>query len=384
MKTFLWTVALVLAMTAGCNGHFASVQIGYQQDLGGQIGYRMDAGLDYMYDYLAPYGNWIYMEPYGYVWTPRHAGYRWRPYSDGHWISTEVGWTWIANEQWGSIPFHYGRWGNDDDLGWFWVPGREWSPAWVSWRWNDQYLGWAPLPPEAEFRDGEGFSSRSYDVPFRFWVFLQTPHFLDRDISRYTLPHERNRTIISMTSAHNTIFYRNKRIFNEGLGIDVVRKVIRRDVPRYTIRDGEQPRQARFVGNDVQIFRPQFNVQDTSRKPKNIMSREQARRDLAEARVFEPRQQTSITMQQSAVRRRQADEKNLLKKTQAQDLQVLQRKFNADMAKMPNTAEKMRIRRDHQAQKTTLQKEYQTEKQSLAKRHKEDTEQVKRVVLRKK
>jgi len=31
--------------------------------------------MDSMYNYLAPYGNWINMDPYGYVWTPRNMGY---------------------------------------------------------------------------------------------------------------------------------------------------------------------------------------------------------------------------------------------------------------------------------------------------------------------
>src|SRR2546423_9736807 len=29
------------------------------------------------------------------------------------------------------------------------VPGDEWAPAWVSWRSSKDYVGWAPLPPEA-------------------------------------------------------------------------------------------------------------------------------------------------------------------------------------------------------------------------------------------
>ena len=31
--------------------------------------------------------------------------------------------------------------------GWYWVPGYEWAPAWVAWRNNNDYYGWAPLSP---------------------------------------------------------------------------------------------------------------------------------------------------------------------------------------------------------------------------------------------
>ncbi len=139
------------------------------------------------------------LNPYGYVWIPRHMGYRWRPYSDGHWVWTDYGWTWIADQEWGDIPFHYGRWGWDNEIGWFWVPGTVWGPAWVTWRSNDQYMGWAPLPPGVEFSAGMNFNSLSIDIPLNFWVFIQGPHFQDRDLNPYVLPFERNQTIVNYT-----------------------------------------------------------------------------------------------------------------------------------------------------------------------------------------
>ena len=71
----------------------------------------------------------------------------WRPYADGYWAYTDVGWTWVSNEDFGWATYHYGRWARLRDHGWVWVPGREWGPAWVSWRTGGDYVGWAPLPP---------------------------------------------------------------------------------------------------------------------------------------------------------------------------------------------------------------------------------------------
>src|SRR5437773_2233500 len=84
---------------------------------------------------------------------PREAqGSRdWRPYTDGHWVYTDVGWTWVSEEPFGWATYHYGRWTRLRNIGWVWVPGDEWAPAWVSWRKNNDYVGWAPLPPEAQF-----------------------------------------------------------------------------------------------------------------------------------------------------------------------------------------------------------------------------------------
>jgi hypothetical protein len=290
---------------------------------------------------------------------------------------TDYGWTWIANEPWGSIPFHYGRWGYDDDFGWFWVPGSVWGPAWVSWRWSNQYAGWAPLPPGVEFRAGMGFSSPSFNIPVRFWIFLQFSRFLDRDVYRYALPYERNVTIINFTSIHNNIHYRDNRIFNEGMGIDDVRRFTGRDIRRYRVQDTRQPGPARFVGDDVQIYRPAFRTNDAAR-PKAVLNRDEARRELAPAKVFEPQPQAPARSQESAVRKRQAEEKALLERTQAQDLQDIQRSRAAEEARVRDMAEKAKIQQEYQAKTVEMQKQHQTEKQQLTERHKQDNEQVKK------
>ena len=107
------------------------------------------------YEPLEKFGRWYRHPRYGNVWYP-DVDREWRPYSRGHWANTEeYGWYWVAEEEWGWAPFHYGRWAHDDRDGWFWVPGRVWGPAWVAWRNSDEHVGWAPLPPDAEW-DGSG------------------------------------------------------------------------------------------------------------------------------------------------------------------------------------------------------------------------------------
>ena len=59
------------------------------------------------YDQLSPFGEWVNYSNYGYVWIP-DAGPDFEPYStDGHWIFTEYGWTWMSDYSWGWAPFHY-------------------------------------------------------------------------------------------------------------------------------------------------------------------------------------------------------------------------------------------------------------------------------------
>src|SRR5882672_7602363 len=90
--------------------------------------------VSYFYDALSPYGRWVDYPSYGWCWSPAGVAAEWRPYSDGYWVYSDFGWTWVDYEPWGWAPFHYGRWLEDPQYGWLWVPGTEWAPAWVAWR----------------------------------------------------------------------------------------------------------------------------------------------------------------------------------------------------------------------------------------------------------
>ena len=116
--------------------------------LGGSALAQENIDIDTFYDELEPYGQWVWHPRFGYVWLPEDVSPDWRPYTVGHWVSTEeYGWYWESNEPFAWAVYHYGRWGYDPDYGWFWVPGDTWAPAWVQWRYDDQYVGWAPIGP---------------------------------------------------------------------------------------------------------------------------------------------------------------------------------------------------------------------------------------------
>ena len=109
----------------------------------------------------------------------------WRPYTVGRWTSTdEYGWYWDSYEPFAWAVYHYGRWGYDPDYGWFWVPGDTWAPAWVQWRYSDEYVGWAPIGPG---RPGYAYGVPvNYDPPIaESWVFVQPRYMTSRAISHY-------------------------------------------------------------------------------------------------------------------------------------------------------------------------------------------------------
>ncbi len=69
---------------------------------------------------LSPYGHWEQTPEYGPVWVPNGVGPGWQPYTDGRWVETAWGWSFVSSVPWGGIVFHYGRWGFRGGRGWFW------------------------------------------------------------------------------------------------------------------------------------------------------------------------------------------------------------------------------------------------------------------------
>jgi hypothetical protein len=189
-----------------------------------------DEGGDYniFYTKLEPYGDWRETSDYGYVWQPREAerSRDWHPYTDGRWVYTDVGWTWVSEEGFGWATYHYGRWTRLRGIGWVWVPGNEWAPAWVSWRKSDEYVGWAPLPPEARFDRRRGihnWADNYYDIGPDQYRFVATREFGNKEIQRNVVPRERNVTIINQTTNVTDITYNNTTVVNQGPNYDELR-----------------------------------------------------------------------------------------------------------------------------------------------------------------
>ena len=180
------------------------------------------------YTRLEPYGAWVETPTYGYVWQPRAAteSRSWRPYTSGHWVYTDAGWTWISEEPFGWATYHYGRWTRLRGIGWVWVPGDEWAPAWVSWRTSKDYVGWAPLPPEARFEVRVGihnWADNYYDIGPEQYCFVPMREIGAERIERAVVPAEQNVTIVNQTTNVTNITYNNTVIVNQGPNYDELR-----------------------------------------------------------------------------------------------------------------------------------------------------------------
>ena len=203
------------------------------------------ADYDVFYDRLSSDGNWFYDDDYGYVWQPNVAvsTSSWRPYADGHWVWTDRGWCWVSNEDFGWATYHYGRWIRISGAGWVWVPGDEWAPAWVSWRHtdDDDYVGWAPLPPESSVDVSVGVNSwcdTYYDIGPAAFAFIRIGDFCRPSYREFFLPAQENFTIINRTRNITNITYNNNVFYNYGPQYERVSQFVQRQgqqVPNYRI-----------------------------------------------------------------------------------------------------------------------------------------------------
>jgi hypothetical protein len=189
--------------------------------LGAPADARVQVSFDFFYESLSPYGEWVSAGDYGPVWHPAGVDDDWTPYSDGYWAYTDAGWTWVSYEDWGGITYHYGRWVRVGGYGWCWVPDYEWGPAWVSWRRSDDYVGWAPLPPEARWTRDTGFSiwvDTEFDIGPAWFRFCHVRDFGAPFIRPVLLPWHRNYVIINQTYNITNISYRRDFgcVFNQG------------------------------------------------------------------------------------------------------------------------------------------------------------------------
>jgi hypothetical protein len=227
---------------------------------------------DVFYDRLTPDGRWFYDDDYGYVWQPNAAVSvpDWRPYSDGHWVWTDRGWFWESNEDFGWATYHYGRWVMIEAVGWAWVPGRQWAPAWVSWRHtdNDDYVGWAPLPPESTFDVNVGFHSwcdSYYDIGPAAYAFIRIGDFWRPSYREFYVPPQENLVLINRTTNITNITYNNNVINNYGPRYETVSQLVQqragKTVPGYKInytaqRAADAAFKTSVQGNQLNVVAP--------------------------------------------------------------------------------------------------------------------------------
>ena len=216
---------------------------------------------------LSRFGEWFQTDEYGYVWQPKEVetDSEWRPYTRGQWLYSDQGWTWASDEPFGWAVYHYGRWALLQERGWVWIPGEDWAPAWVSWRSNDDYLGWAPLPPETLYEENYDYDSgvdSYYDTSPSWYSFVPMEHFYE-PVVNYCVPQATVISIFIYTNNVTRIHTRNRRVYCNGPDYEWVGRRCGKKVKHYKLdlKQGHHyagGRERHHVqGDHLRIFAPQ-------------------------------------------------------------------------------------------------------------------------------
>ena len=292
-------------------------------------------GDGYFYTALSPFGEWFELNDGMTVWRPTMMPGNWEPYTIGRWEWTADGWYWDSDEPFGYITYHYGRWYNDDYYGWIWVPDDQWAPAWVDWRYDDDYVGWAPLSPYGVFQVGLGLHfTNEYHAPYGYWNFVDYNHFCDRNVYHYYAGPTYKYRIYNGTRFRNDYDYSNGRVINRGIGYDVVRErsgrpirtreIIRTTDPREVTGNRDKNVIRTYVATRQDISRN--NIRDiTIKRPDRRTTMDVSKVNLGERNISgrndvigdrqrqQQSEQLNIQKQRDLRRQQQVDQQNIQK-----------------------------------------------------------------------
>jgi hypothetical protein len=179
------------------------------------------------------------------------------PYAtNGYWIYTDNGWTWVSNYPWGWAPFHYGRWYTDPTYGPVWVPDNVWGPGWVTWRRSNNYYGWAPLRPGIGIRES---NRHGYKEDNDRWRFVKGSGMGRKDLRNYYVNPSKNASIVTHSTVINKTRVDKKRnvTYNEGPDRADVEKHTGRAITPIAVKDNRKPGQS--VGKtQLKIYKPRM------------------------------------------------------------------------------------------------------------------------------
>jgi len=219
------------------------IVFGFSANVDANTNYAKRVG-GYFYTSLSPYGTWIEIGFGTPVWRPTMMKRNWSPYHQGQWIYTNYGWYWDSYEPFGHVVYHYGRWYFDDYYGWIWIPDNEWAPAWVEWRYDNDYIGWAPLSPYALFSINIGIHyTYDYYVPYNHWNYVQYNHFCDNNVYNYYVAPKYKYRVHNKTKMRTNYSYYDGRVRNDGVDYDRIRERSGRTIEKRNLVGVNDPRE---------------------------------------------------------------------------------------------------------------------------------------------
>ena len=194
---------------------------------------RADVSVSFSYfqGNLTPYGHWVTVGSYGRCWYPAGVPAGWQPYTVGHWGYGDYGYTWVSADPWGDVTYRYGTWTYAAPYGWVWVPGYTWAPAWVTWSYSPDYIGWAPIPPSFSFAVG-GYFGSPVVVSRNWYCFVPKRQFATYDVAAVRVPVRQNSVLLASSRNVTRFPVSNGVVRNTGVPLRNIESVAQTRVER--------------------------------------------------------------------------------------------------------------------------------------------------------
>jgi uncharacterized protein YraI len=239
-------------------------------------GGSVNVSIGSFYRPLAQHGRWVELRG-RYVFVPR-VGSNWRPYTEGRWVYTNrYGWMWVSDEPFGWATYHYGRWAYSDRFGWTWVPGTRWAPAWVAWRRSDEYLAWAPLPPEPDDRFGISINISFGDIPNYYWRAVHARDFQSENISNVVIG-DSNQIIntVNETEAAGNVTIVNNVVVNNVVSVDFVEQETGQQVVVHEVAlTPSEDKDGAVSGDTIEVYHPPASELAPEEAPAEVATEEE-------------------------------------------------------------------------------------------------------------
>jgi hypothetical protein len=119
----------------------------------------------------------------------------------------------------------------------------------VTWRYSNDYCGWAPLPPRAVYRDGVGFfyNGLAVGVGFDFglswncFAFVPIGHFCDPHPRRYCVAPAQITQVYNHTTVINNFNGHGRNLANRGIDPEHITAVTHTSIRPVALRDTTAP-----------------------------------------------------------------------------------------------------------------------------------------------
>jgi hypothetical protein len=310
---------------------------------------------------LSPHGEWIEVEPGFRVWHPIHVSQYWRPYLLGQWVWTDYGWYWISSEPFGWITYHYGRWYDDDYYGWIWVPDDVWGPAWVEWRYNNDYIGWAPLPPYAAFNVTVGIRfTTHWEAPMHYWNFISYHHFGANIRYQDVAPEQYTRRFFGTTRSGSRYEVDRDRVINRGVDRAIIERHGSVRITRLEVRDGREQSGERVIRSNnnraashIEVYRPQ-RVEIQSNTNRITVRRGDRPFSIDMNKIERPR----IESRMPSIQQNQREQQKVEEPTRGREIQRGAQQQNQPRENTPRVQENRQLR-DSQTMRRELIQRYE-------------------------